>query len=98
MNKPSKNWKSLRQAVLERVQRTAIVPLEPLYTIYACVCLCYLAGFIRFQFFDHPTNFTWIEVVQLAIVVVSGALIPLLTGSVLTLHFANRKLQLLVRE
>ncbi len=98
MEKPSTKWRNVRRAAIERVHRTAIEPLEPLLTIYAAVCFCYLAGFLRFQFFEPTEGFTWIVVVQLSIVVVAGALVPLLTGSVLTLYFARRRIQRLVNE
>ena len=83
---------------LERAQRTAIEPLVPLYTIYAGVCICYLVGFLRFQFFDHSADFSWVSAVQVLIVAVAGALVPVLTGSVLTLHFSHRRLEKLASE
>ena len=98
MNKPTKKWKCVRSAVLERAQRTALEPLEPLFTIYAAVCIYYVVGALRFQFFDHSAAFTLVETVQLLTVAVAGILVPILTGSVLTLHIAGRRLQLLTRE
>ena len=98
MIKPSRNWKRMRHSVLERTKRTVFQPLEPLFTIYACVCVCYLAGFVRFKFFDYPTDFTWITVLQITVVVISGIFIPFLTGSVLMLYFSSRRLDRLVRE
>lgn len=83
---------------MERARRTAIEPLIPLYKVYFVSCLCYLAGLVRFQFFDPSAGFTWIIATQLLIVAVAGAAVPILTGSVLTLHFANRKLQRLAAE
>lgn len=98
MNKPSRNWQSTRRAVLERIQRNAIEPLEPLFKIYAVVCIFYLVGFLRFQFFVDITAFSWIDTVQLLTVAVAGVLVPILTGSVLTLHFASRRLDRLASE
>lgn len=98
MDKPSKNWQAVRQATLDRARRRAIEPLVPLYTIYACVCMCYLAGFLRFQFFEISTEFQWITALQLLIVVISGALVPVLTGSVLATHFSDSRLQKLADE
>ena len=98
MEPPSKNWQNVRRAALERAKRTAIEPLAPLYAIYAGVCACYLVGFLRFRFFDHATDFSWVTAAQVLIVAVAGALVPVLTGSVLTLHFAHRRLDRLAAE
>jgi hypothetical protein len=88
----------MRRAAVERAHRTAVEPLTPLYLIHFGVCVCYLVGIMRFQFFDPSTGFTLLTAVHLLIVVVSGALVPILTGSVFTLHLANRKLQRLAAE
>lgn len=98
MKKPSRNWCSTRRAVLERIQRSAIKPLEPMFTIYAAVCVFYLMGFLRFQFSNDITSFSWIDTVQILLVAVAGFLVPILTGSVLTLHFTSRKMEQLARE
>lgn len=98
MNTPSKKWKSMRRAILERAQRNAIEPLETLFTIHVAVCTYYVLGFLRFQFLDHSAAFTLAETIQLLTVAVAGVLVPILTGSVLTLHFASRKLQKLADE
>lgn len=98
MQQPSENWKRIRGAALERAQRTAITPLTPLYTIYASVCVCYFVGFLRFQFFDIFAGPDWITAMQLFVVVISGALVPVLTGSVLTLHVTKLRLDRLVEE
>jgi len=98
MNKPSKKWKCMRRAVLGRAQRTAIEPLETLFTIHVAVCVYYVVGCLYFQFFDHSGSFTLIETIQLLTVAFAGVLVPILTGSVMTLHFASRKLQKLVNE
>jgi hypothetical protein len=98
MQKPSDNWKCIRQAALERAQRTAIDPLSPLYDLYLGVCAVYLAGFLHFNFVDYSTEFTWFKACLIICVAVAGALVPLLTGSVLTLHFASKKLERLIAE
>jgi len=98
MKKPSENWKRIRRAALERAQRTAIDPLSPLYDLYLGVCAVYLAGFLHFNFFDYSTEFTWFKACIIICVAVAGALVPLLTGSVLTLHFASKKLERLGSE
>jgi hypothetical protein len=98
MNKPTRKWKCIRSAVLERARRTAIEPLETLFTVHAAVCIYYFVGALRFQLFDHSAAFTLIESIQLLTVAVAGVLVPILTGSVLTLHIASRRLQSLERE
>lgn len=98
MQQPSKNWKCIRRAVLTRVQRTAIEPLSPLYDIYLGVGALYLVGFIHFIFVDYSTGFTWVTACFLICVAIAGALVPVLTGAVLTLHFASHKLERLARE
>ena len=98
MKKPSENWKRIRRAALERAQRTAIDPLSPLYNIYSGVCALYLAGFLHFKFFDYGTDFSWFTACLIICVAVAGVLVPVLTGSVLTLYFTDRKLQRLTKE
>ena len=88
----------MRRAALERARRTTMEPLAPLYLIHFGVCVYYLVGFVRFQFFDPSADFNLLTVAHLLTVAVSAALVPILTGSVFTLHFANRKLQRLVAE
>lgn len=98
MQKPSKNWKRIRRAALERGQRTAINPLSPLYDVYLGVSALYLAGFLHFNFFDYSIEFTWFKACLIICVAVAGALVPVLTGSVLTLHFASKRLERLIAE
>ena len=98
MKKASENWKRTRRAVLERTHRTTVDPLSPLYNIYMGVSALYLAGFLHFNFFDYGTEFTWFRAGIIICVAVAGALVPVLTGSVLTLHFANVKLRKLADE
>ena len=98
MQKPSDTWKRIRRSALERAQRTAIDPLSPLYDIYIGVCVVYLAGFLHFSFFEYSSEITWLKACIIVGVAVAGALVPVLTGSVLTLHFAGRKIQRLIRE
>jgi hypothetical protein len=98
MQPPSDNWKRIRRATLERAQRTAIDPLSPLYNIYSGVCALYLAGILHFKFFDYGTDFSWFTACLIICVAVAGALVPLLTASVLTLHFASKRLERLIAE
>ncbi len=98
MDRPSRNWKSVRSAALERVERTVIGPLERLFTIYVLVCVFYVVGTIHFHFLDQTTAFTLIEAIQILTVAFAGVLVPILTGSVLILHFASRRLKELVEN
>ncbi|MEH6645271.1 hypothetical protein [Sulfitobacter sp.] len=93
MQSPSDNWKRIRRAALERAQRNAIDPLSPLYNIYSGVSALYLAGFLHFNFFDYSTDFNWFTACLIICVAVAGALVPVLTGSVLTLHFITVKFE-----
>ena len=98
MQKPSDSWKRIRRAALERGRRAAIDPLSPLYDVYLGVSALYLAGFLHFSFFANGTDFSWFTACLIVGVAVAGALVPLLTGSVLTLHFASKKLERLIAE
>ena len=98
MQPPSDNWKRIRRAALERAQRTAFDSLSSLYEIYVGVCALYLAGFVHFNFFDYGAEFSWFAASLIVCVALAGALVPVLTGSVLTLHFANKKLERLIAE
>ena len=98
MHPPSDNWKRIRRAALERAQRTAIDPLSPLSDFYFGVCAVYLAGFLHFNLFDYGSDFSWFTACLIICVAVAGALVPVLTGSVLTLHFASKKLERLIAE
>jgi len=98
MQPPSDNWKRIRRAALERAQRTAIDPLSPLYNLYVGVCAVYLAGFLHFNFFERGIDFNWFTAFLIICVAVAGALVPMLTGSVLTLHFASKRLERLIAE
>ncbi|MCZ4259108.1 hypothetical protein O4H53_26505 [Sulfitobacter sp. G21635-S1] len=98
MQPPSDNWNRIRRAALERAQRTAIDPLSPLYDLYVGVCAVYLAGALYFNFFERGTDFSWYTACMVICVAVAGALVPVLTGSVLALHFASKKLERLIAE
>lgn len=98
MKKASENWKRTRRAALERAHRTTIDPLSPLYNIYMGVTALYLAGFLHFNFFDYSTEITLFKACLIICVAVAGALVPVLTGSILTLHFASKKLERLIAE
>lgn len=93
MNGPSKQWRHLRLAALDRACRETIEPLAPLYTIHAAVCVLYLVGFLRFRLFDYSVDAGWLITLQITLVFLAGILVPILTGSVFTLHFFSRRLQ-----
>ena len=98
MQSPSDNWKRIRRAALERAQRNVIDPLSPLYDLYLGVCAVYLAGFLHFKFFANGTDFSLFTACLVICVGVAGALVPVLTGSILTLHFASKRLERLIAE
>jgi len=98
MQPPSDNWKRIRRAALERAQRTAIDPLSPLYDFYLGVCAVYFAGFLHFNFVAHGADLNLFTAGLLIAAAVAGVLIPLLTGSVITLHFASQRLERLMNE
>jgi hypothetical protein len=88
----------VRGATLDRALRTISEPLHFLQTFYIGVCLFYIVGFFRFRFLEIGSGFTLSTAVLLLIVALCGALIPLLTASVLTLHFAGMRLRKLANE
>ena len=98
MQPPSDNWNRIRRAALERAQRTTIDPLSPIYDLYLGVCAVYFAGFLHFKFFSSGTDFSLFAACLLICVGLAGALVPVLTGAVLTLHFASRRLENLIAE
>jgi len=98
MQRPSDNWKRIRRAALERAQRTVTDPLSPLYDFYVGVCAVYLAGFLHINFFERGAEINWFTACLIICVAVAGAFVPLLTGSVLTLHFAIKRLDRLIAE
>lgn len=61
-----------------------------------CRCLRLLSGWLPVS--DRSSNVTWITAVQLLIVVVTGAMMQMLIGPMLTLHLFNRKLERLAGE
>ncbi|GLQ28072.1 hypothetical protein [Sulfitobacter pacificus] len=96
MQQPSENWKRLRHAVLDRAHRTAIEPFSPVYNVYVAVCAVYLAGFAHFNLFADGAELNLFSASLLIAAAFSGALVPLLTGAVVTLHLTSRRLQHLV--
>lgn len=91
MQQPSEGWRKIQRATAERSYRLALEPFESIKIVYFAACVCYLTGFIRFKFFATGTDFTWITAFQLALVGVSGILVPILTGSVITFYLTGRR-------
>lgn len=99
MNKASKNWRLLKRATLERAQRSAIDPLQPIYTLFAILTAIYLGGVSRFTFFSvRDGNYTWFDAFQLVSTALSGLLLPVLAGSVLILCLVSRRIERLICE
>lgn len=98
MQKPSDNWKRLRRAVLERVHQDTIERLEPIFMVYLIASAVYLAGFLHFNFIHQPLEYSWLAGVTIISVAISGVLVTLLTGSVLTLFLTSKRLERLINE
>lgn len=99
MNKASKNWRPTKRAILERAQRTAIDPLQPLYSLFAVLTAVYLGGVGRFTFFSvRDGAYSWFDIVQVVSTALSGLLLPVLAGSVVVLCFISKKIEQLVCE
>ena len=91
MQPPSDNWKKLRRASLERARRNMIEPLEAVYAALLVVSALYLVGFLSLTFASQPGEYTLLAGAYISIVAVAGVLVPILTGSALTLRFADRR-------
>lgn len=99
MEKPSKKWQLTRCATLERAQRAAIDPLQPIYTVFAILSAVYLGGISRLTFFSvRDGDYSWFDAVQVISTALSGLLLPVLAGSVVVLCFISTKIERLVRE
>lgn len=99
VEKPSKNWLILKRATLERVQRAAIDPLQPLYTLFAILSAIYLGGVGRFTFFSvRDGDYSWFDAAQVVSTALSGLLLPVLAGSVVILCFISKRIEQLLRE
>jgi hypothetical protein len=96
MQRPSDNWKKLHLAAIERTKRTVIDPLLPLYQLHFCICTVYLAGFMYFKFFELSSVFNILNASFLIAAAIAGLLVPVITGSVLSLHFAQRRIEKLM--
>ncbi|WP_300058492.1 hypothetical protein [uncultured Roseobacter sp.] len=98
MQKPSDQWKKLRRAALERARRSIVEPLNTLYMGLLAASAVYLIGFLRLTFAGQPDGFTLISGAAILTFGLSGLLLPILTGSVITLQFAERRFAKLIEE
>lgn len=98
MQKPSDQWKKLRRAALERARRNMIEPLEVVHLALLGASALYLAGFLRLNLFVQNGEFSLASGAFILLAAAAGLLVPVLTGSALTLHLADRRLGNLLRE
>lgn len=99
MSKSSKNWRLVRRATLERAQRAAIDPLQPLYTTFAIISAIYLGGLGRFTFFSvDASDYSWFDAIQVVSMGLTGLLLPVLAGAVLILSYVSKKIEQLQNE
>ena len=96
MQKPSDQWKKLRRAALERARRNMIEPLEFVHLALLGASVLYLAGFLRLNLFGQTGEFSLASGAFILLAAAAGLLVPVLTGSVLTLRFADRRLARLI--
>jgi hypothetical protein len=98
MQKPSDQWKKLRRAVLERARRNMIEPLEVVHLALLGASALYLTGYLRLSLFAQNGEFSLASGAFILLVAAAGLLVPVLTGSALTLHFTDRRLGKLLSE
>ncbi len=97
MNKASKRWNMLRHSVLERTRREVIEPLDPLYPILLGTSVFYLIGLGRLSLAQQTTEYSVLATIMIIAIAAAGLALPFLTGAVLTLRAADRKLERLQR-
>ncbi len=97
MQKPTDQWKKLRRAALEPARRNMIEPLEVVHLALLGASTLYLAGFLRLHLFGQTGEFSLAYGVFVLLIAAAGLLVPVLTGSALTLHLTNRRLRKLLR-
>jgi hypothetical protein len=94
VNKPSKEWQQLRHATLDRVRRHVIDTLQPITTLFVATVLLYSAGFVRLNVLaETGQNYTWLDALQILGTAVSGLLVLILSGAVMTLGFMSMRLE-----
>jgi hypothetical protein len=92
MQQPSKNWTKLRAASFERAHRSIIEKFTPIHSIYAGVCIFYVAGFLSLNLSSEPIQVSWFSASQIVFVAIAAILVPPLTGAVVMLHFVASSL------
>lgn len=97
MNKASKRWNMLRHSVLERIRREMIEPFEPLYLTFLGTSVFYLIGLGQLSLAQQPTEYSVLAAISIIAIATAGLALPFLTGAVLTLRAADRKLERLQR-
>ena len=99
MNEPSKQWQQIRRATLDRARRQVIDPMQPLITLFVATVLLYSAGFVRLNMLaETGQNYTWLDALQILGTAVSGLLLLILSGAVMTLGFVSTRLGVVARE
>ena len=98
MQQPSNRWKRLRDAALDRAQRNAFEPFSLLYPTYLVACAIYLSGFLYLSFVSQGGELSFARAAVILLVAIAGATIPLLTGSVVTLHLVSQRMRRLMGD
>ncbi|MBY5933728.1 hypothetical protein KUV51_12015 [Tateyamaria omphalii] len=98
MQEPSENWKRVRLVTLERARIVAIDPLNFLYQMHTIVCALYLALFAKYFFFERALELSVTNSIGILLAGAAAVLVPILTASVLTLHFTQTKLDRIADE
>ncbi len=93
MNRSSKRWNMLRHSVLERTRREVIEPLDPLYPILLGTSVFYLIGLGRLSLAQQTAEYSVLATTLIFAIASAGFALPFLTGAVLTLCAADRKLE-----
>lgn len=98
MKVPSRQWKSVRRSVLERVQRCIIEPLDFLSTVHLVTCGYFIFGYANLKFFLQQTDFSTLASVQILLVATAGFMVPILTGALTLLLVLSRRIHTLESE
>ena len=94
MNKPSNEWQQVKHATLDRARRQVIDPMQPITTLFVATVLLYSAGFVRLNILaETGQNYTWLDALQILGTAVSGLLVLILSGAVMTLGFMSMRLE-----
>ena len=97
MNKASKRWGMLRHSILERTRREVIEPFAPLYLIFLGTSVSYMSGLGRLSLAQQTAEYSVLVTILIFAIAAAGLALPFLTGAVLTLRAADRKLERLQR-